>query len=228
MSAIVIGKWSFQSKKAARLYCRELLHRHPLGARISVGTEREFLEALLDRHLESKAKKGPGVAGFRVSSAAYGTRCFSVERIDGTHTDFSFQACLDRKRKSPRQEVSQACREAVTEQVRRFRDQAFANSPGREIKCPLSGLMVSREDAHVDHCPPQTFERLVDSWLDADRLTPPGYFMLTEPCDGQYVPRLFYEDMEASWRAFHEKHAVLRVVHKTANLKQGRSLEARR
>ena len=44
-------------------------------------------------HPEAAEKIGPGIESFSVRTADYGTRCFWVNRVDGTTEKFSFRAC---------------------------------------------------------------------------------------------------------------------------------------
>nr|WP_247880697.1 DCL family protein [Brucella intermedia] len=47
----------------------------------------------LQRHPESATKIGSGIQSFQVRVADFGTRCFWVNRVDGTSEKFSFNAC---------------------------------------------------------------------------------------------------------------------------------------
>jgi hypothetical protein len=51
------------------------------------------LTHLMHMHPEAAEKIGPGIESFSVRTADYGTRCFWVNRVDGTTEKFSFRAC---------------------------------------------------------------------------------------------------------------------------------------
>jgi hypothetical protein len=52
------------------------------------------LKAALALHPEAQAKIGCGISHFSVRSADFGTKCFWVNRTDGTTEKFSFRSCI--------------------------------------------------------------------------------------------------------------------------------------
>lgn len=89
---VKIGSLHFDRKGDADAYFRAMLYKYELGDKVSSEDDKILTELLLS-HPESTDKFGPGIKSFSVRSADFGTRCFWVNRIDGTTEKFSFRAC---------------------------------------------------------------------------------------------------------------------------------------
>jgi hypothetical protein len=170
-------------------------------------------------HPDYGTKVGAGVQGFEVQrDKEWGTtRHFVIVRTDGTRTDFSYQKCL--MPASRLKLFKQACRHVIADQILHFRDQELANLDGGWLVCPVLGVRVGRDQIHVDHAPPWTFDRLVTDFantrgVDVDAVILTG-FQDNEIRKGFEDPRLNDE-----WRLFHKSNARLRLVSKRANLSE--------
>jgi hypothetical protein len=89
---VKIGSLSFSKKGQANDYLRDMLYKYDLGDTVT-DADAEILTHLLHMHPEAAEKIGPGIKSFSIRTADYGTRCFWVNRIDGTTERFSFRAC---------------------------------------------------------------------------------------------------------------------------------------
>ncbi|WP_245739652.1 DCL family protein [Thioclava dalianensis] len=69
-----------------------MLYKYELGDKVT-SKDAEILTHLMHMHPEATEKIGPGIESFSVRTADYGTRCFWVNRVDGTTEKFSFRAC---------------------------------------------------------------------------------------------------------------------------------------
>lgn len=96
-----VGDLTFPSKGDATAFFQKMLHRYDLGDKVSA-KDAAVLSHLLAAHPEASTKIGSGIASFSVRSADFNTRCFWVNRIDGSTEKFSFRACY-----SPRASVRQ-------------------------------------------------------------------------------------------------------------------------
>jgi hypothetical protein len=90
---ITIGSLYFPKKGDAAAYLRAILHRYDIGDKVSA-TDQEVLRAALALHPEATAKIGCGITYFSVRSADFGTKCFWLNRQDGTTEKFSYKACI--------------------------------------------------------------------------------------------------------------------------------------
>lgn len=157
-----IGAHTFSGKDKIREHARRILDRHEPESPIS-GPAAAFLKELLARHPNYGRKVGVGVREIFVrinwKAEGYENRCFWIRREDGTETDFSYTECIwptDHRKK-----FLIACRNAIREQVREFRDGERARL-GKIATCPVTGREFAVDEAHVDHVHPNTFESLVD------------------------------------------------------------------
>ena len=70
-----------------------MLHKYDVGDKVSAA-DAEVLRAALARHPDADAKVGCGTANFSVRSADFGSKCFSVNRTDGSTEKFSYRSCI--------------------------------------------------------------------------------------------------------------------------------------
>jgi hypothetical protein len=91
--SITIGSLHFPKKGDAAAYLQAILHRYDVGDKVSTADE-EVLRAALALHPEANSKIGCGITYFSVRSADFGTKCFWLNRKDGTTEKFSFKACI--------------------------------------------------------------------------------------------------------------------------------------
>lgn len=89
---IVIGGEVFTTQAEARERFRGILYKYRLGETIDAA-DAQFMTSALQRHPEAATKIGSGIQSFQVRAADFGTRCFWVDRVDGTSEKFSFNAC---------------------------------------------------------------------------------------------------------------------------------------
>jgi hypothetical protein len=173
-----------------------------------------FLTDLFERHQDALQKIGMGIATVRVRLAMpYKTRCFEIERVDGSRTDISYLECL--KPSTAKQWFPAACRTAVADQIQEHKDAAFGAADS--IPCAITGEMVTRETCHVDHAPPWAFTEIVAAFIRANWHIDINKVAYT---DGDNVVESSFAEPKtaAEFAQFHKERAVLRVVSKRANL----------
>jgi hypothetical protein len=83
----------FAKKGDATSYLRAMLQRYDFGDRVNAADE-QVLRAALALHPEAEAKIGCGITHFSVRSADFGTKCFWLNRTDGTTEKFSYKTCV--------------------------------------------------------------------------------------------------------------------------------------
>jgi hypothetical protein len=220
---IEVGPLSFSTKRAAIEHFRLMLHRYDLSERVS---EQDAIELrwLLDRHHERERKVGCGIDYFVVRrNPEYPTqRGFFIVRLDDSETDFSYLKCIDGGAPDPMSEAKQAMRAEVRDDIRQAKQKYFnehADEHG-QVKCPLSGKLITIEEADADHAPPRTFDTLALAFLEARSIKADVTFV-TPSADNQYAPKMADRELGAAWRAYHHKLAAIRVVARGENLARG-------
>ncbi len=90
---ITLGSYHFGMKGDAAEFLKAMLHKYDIGDKVSAH-DAEVLHAALALHPDAAAKVGSGVTHFSVRSADFGSKCFWVNRMDGTSEKFSYKACI--------------------------------------------------------------------------------------------------------------------------------------
>lgn len=226
---IEIGARRFSTQSSALGHYKALLHRYKDGARIESAGDHADLVALLDRYdpiLEAVGEppKGDGQIGHFERRLNTGTGWsspgFWVVREDGTDTDFSYIDAVKGKPKGRSQDFYNACRHAVALDLIKAKKQAFArygDDQGR-VECELTGMMVTIDQAHLDHAWPQ-FSHLVSGFRAArgwSREIPDG--IVSVPSDRQTSSKFIDDPISDAFRSFHHDQAELRILSRTANL----------
>jgi hypothetical protein len=151
---IIIGGLTFQSKKKAKDFYRDLRDKYDIGEK-TTDEDTRYLIDLINIHSEAEQKKGCGISHFSVGfDEHYGkTKHFVIHRVDGSSTDVSFIQAIDGK--NERRDRLVALRIAVDDQILDFRTECFSKQS--ELICPLRGIPITQEKYHIDHTPPNTF-----------------------------------------------------------------------
>lgn len=90
---ITLGTMKFAKRKDAVKYLTEMLHSYDVGDRVN-DNDAIILRAALEHHPDAATKIGCGITHFSVRTADYGTKCFWVNRPDGTTEKFSITASI--------------------------------------------------------------------------------------------------------------------------------------
>ncbi len=211
---------SFSKTGDAHAFFSAMLNRYQVGERVSDDDALD-LAAVLERHPEYQQKIGSGLDHFEIMMTEHGTQCFRIARIDGTGTDFSTRYGVTGRPPSRKQEVSQAFRRAVRFDLYKARDAFFkehANAAG-QITCAVTNEWIGRDEAHMDHRPPMTFEMIVITFL-AHRGLSLDAVPITTGQDEQVSAELTDVDLSEAFRQYHAQVAYLDLVKRTVNLSQ--------
>jgi hypothetical protein len=90
---VTIGHHHFSKKGDAAAFLQAILHKYDVGDKVSA-LDAEVLHAALALHPDAAAKVGAGITHFSVRSADFGSKCFWVNRVDGSTERFSYKACI--------------------------------------------------------------------------------------------------------------------------------------
>lgn len=91
--SVSYGDLHFETQTAARAHLKAMLNRYDPGDRISAA-DGVVLTAALALHPEAHDKIGAGIKNFSVRTADFATKCFWVNRMDGSTVRFSYTACV--------------------------------------------------------------------------------------------------------------------------------------
>jgi hypothetical protein len=217
MPELVIGAERFASKADAERRIRVILDRYARTAGMEPlrGADLQFVQALIAMHPRAADIIDCGVDRIVVQRIPFQEhlRRFVAIRRDGSWRDFSWRKCL-----SPRAQLAQVravCRRIVRPQIEAFRRRFWSEHPHGAV-CPVLGIPMTPETAHVDHAPPP-FEALVDRWLACERIDADEIEFVYRRDYGEHT--LFADPgLEQSWADYHRINARLRMVSARANL----------
>lgn len=217
---VEIATRNFDNQSKALKFFREMLGRYKVGDRVS-DVDSLDLSALLERHAEYSQKVGQGLDHFEVMRTEQGTNCFRIVRIDGSGTDFSFKHCITQRPPSRKQEVSAAFRRVVRFDLYAARDKFFSDNRGGDgkVSCGVTGERITRDEAHMDHRPPMTFEVIVTTFLEARGMSL-DQVPITSGQDEQVSPEITDESLAEGFRGYHARVAKLDIVKGAINLAQ--------
>lgn len=203
---------TFETKKQLEEHVRGTLYAGDPGSALSADDSALVL-ALLQRHPDAVEIIGVGVASIKRSGGWHATRgvqSFVAVRTDGTSTSFSFTHCIYPP--SERTRIASACRQAVFDDVGDFKRAAFDGN--ETLICPVSGVEITLADSHVDHDREvASFDALVTGFLASEASAP----VIAGYRDNEPFTRFADPAVAERFRAYHNRHASLRVISARAN-----------
>ena len=220
---IIIGSKEFKFQKDALAFFKDMLNSHKTNETIE-GEAHYLLIALLARHPEAIQKIGVGVIRFYKFPTEMGTKCFWLERSDGTKTDFSYIAAVKSKRKTLFQAFSEACRSAVREDLIEAKKSFFRENcdENGKVECEVTGKKIAIYESHLDHKSPHTFQVLVTLFIGAKEIEITEA-MFSWPQDAQFTTEFLDLNIKENFKSYHDKNADLRIITAGKNLSLGGS-----
>ena len=211
-----IGDEEFATKGAITERCRQIMR----ASGHSVADEDvAFLLQLFQHHEQWAEKSKGGVEGVIVYQTPHGTPCFHLVCGDGRTEDISFPhaiKCVPTNKSASRLPQSlldfkAAARETIKAQTRAFRDRELP----RAGACPITGVILTATNAHVDHVAPLTFDRLLLDFTVENNVDPS---LVHVGSRGGTVAFFTDEALAETWADFHQQRAELRMISQRGNL----------
>ena len=214
--AYAIGDEVFATKDEIKKRCQQIMQK---SAHEVDDEDTAFLLQLFKHHDEWAEKSSSGVEGVRVYLTPQGTPCFHLLLTDGGNIDISFRhaiKCIPSIRSASRMpqglvDFKAAARETIKPQTRAFRDQALSLTQ----MCPITGVPLTTDNAHVDHIAPRTFDQLLHDFVLKHDINPN---IVKVGSQGGTVPFFVDISLANSWSTYHKRHAKLRLISQAANL----------
>lgn len=186
------------TKKDIIAECKRILHKTEMNAYV---TPEEFAFLISEFKKASYWKEkteGYEIIGIVKHPCSYGTPCFWLERSNNTFVDFSYTKMGGR---SKLQEISEALREAISDEIRFFREtfQPF-KWEDRIIQTP--------KEAHIHHYDLE-FGELIKLWVENHGGIDVIYPKLTRTKTGDTFIYLNDEKLVEDFKQFHDANTHL-------------------
>lgn len=174
--AFSIGDKMFQTKAEFKEFVKIILRKYEINNAINV-EDLQFISELLKRHPEYDAKIGSGIKAIVVKTDGNwgNTKCFHIQRTDGTETDFSYITCIDNDRsREPIKMFKQSARSAVRDQIVSYLSNYISRNKdiNDNVMCQKSQTKINKEQATVDHIPPMTFDKIITDFISIKKIDP--------------------------------------------------------
>lgn len=218
-----IGGEAFVSKDKIKVRCREIRDEVPDGDPVAGSAKVSFLLDLFSTwHDEWDEKSAGGFVGFTtmtVRANGKETRCFAIRTADGDLIDISFTHAV-RLIETARTValVPQAlrdCRNAARVEIARQTMNYRATELSAGTRCSVTGQQLTASNCAVDH-QGQGFDELLFAFCRLRSINPLRVQVgSVNGVQARFVDRALAQD----WRSYHQQHAQLRLVEKTANLR---------
>lgn len=191
--------------------CRHILYKYNVGDTITDINDGYFLLSIFKNHSEWETKKGVGISTISVINNFFKTRCFQLNRIDGTSTDISFTHSISNVSKIS--EIKKACRTAIRDEIVKFRN---ANVEFGKTTCAFTNEILTSENTHIDHYD-LSFDEMFNIWSSTQNL---DYLhsKINETEDNSFTTYFTDSSIINDFVKFHNENCKLRAVSKTANL----------
>lgn len=224
-SKITLSGFPFASQKAAEDFVRNRLSKYSPEGAVTDPEDHALLLELVDRHPESDEKRGVGIAQFLIERNVSKPKTKAGEwvvqvriiRFDGSDIDLSWKTCVRGFAASTRQNLLDAMRSAIQEDIDQFKKEQFKANPVCKI---CKGVLPDDfQEIHVDH--EVMFIVLAEVFL-ATRTDRPATF---DDCPTTNAAMFSSKDQAfaASWRQHHNQHATLRLTHSSCNMSRPRT-----
>lgn len=201
----------FKTKGEIESKIRAIVASYPDGSFLSED-DTDFMVSVFKNHPEWLDKLGVGINRVRVDRARIAsrigiTRCFYIHRLDGSHDDISWHACL--RPPTKKQDFAQAARHEIESQRADFKATVQYGT-----ECDVCTNQLVKGLTHIDHAPPNTFRALIDGFIEAYQIDVDNF----QTVDAHTLTLFKDRKVAQSWQQWHMDRAELRAVCRKCNL----------
>ena len=146
---------------------------------------------------------------------AYKSKTFCAHFRDGSREYFGVSAIIATPEQRAIRSFRNAARTETLNHTRNFSRSTFTGGV-TTVECAITGELIGRDDATVDHYP-VGFQTLLDDWLKLNNLD----WREIEIKKHRNLYLFASRKLAISWQDHHRQNAQLRITQSTANHKQG-------
>ena len=188
--------------------CKQILSHHNIGD-ILQGDELSFMSSLLKNHYKYGQEK---IKQIKIGVNEFNKRLKEFRFINKSNKEisFSYGKCITHT-SIDKNNIIRAFREAILPQIKEFKEKIFNQG---KVHCAMTGVELTWEDCHIDH--QNKFRHILKEFLDKEGLKYKDIQIINKP---NSLPKIKDEELKKKWIEYHRRHAILRPLHKSVNLR---------
>tara|TARA_R110000803_G_scaffold162035_1_gene225652 strand:- start:3 stop:656 length:654 start_codon:yes stop_codon:yes gene_type:complete len=207
-----IGEHSFNTKKDAYTYTKALLIKNE-NNNIKKGDDIfEYLMEMIYIHPESSEKIGDGISSFDIIRDCYRNIALKINQHTLKDISVSWTTICSFKPRTKQSLLNDAFRNAINYQILEFRNNKLKNNKILECELCKSTFIIN-----IDHI--IQFKQLTIEFLALTNLKTPTEYDRS-PFNKGCIFKLQDIEFKTEWDNYHKKHATLRPLCRTCNLKR--------
>lgn len=210
---VLIQGHEFKTQNSLKDYAAAIKAKYSIGECIT-GNDREFILEML-KHSDVFYSKAPSDnPAIALGRAKRNTICwYLIDKVSGEKSQIStghaikcaFNCSDDIK--NIMHDFKEAARETINNQVAKFKRERVT-SDNRYISA-ISGNLLTSNEVHVDHGPPNLFDNLLFQFVTLENINP----LKVGIDEGSGGRRTFVkQELKDKWSAYHQANADLRIV----------------
>lgn len=210
---VTINGKAFKTQKSLKEYADSIKRKYTIGEAVS-SDDKQFMLALLRQSDQFNIKSPSDNPELAVGKALGGTVCwYLINEATGEKAGISTPHAIkcafggSASIKDLVYEFKQAARETVISQINKFkRDQVTSDD---KYVSTISGNLLTSNDVHVDHGPPNLFDNILFQFVTKENINPLKVGLV----EGNGGRRTFVkQQLKEDWSAYHQANADLRIV----------------
>ena len=170
-------------------------------------------DIFLDHRWYSQKTQGQPCWFYVDTEKKYKTRCFYIEREDGSTTDFSFYECIY-PTKGYRSDFIKAARSAISEDIIIEKKRFLTTN----TTCNICKKPISLEKSHLDHYPFK-FKTILNNFIKINNIKDFKKLTELENWDNISGVQIVDRRIKDDWIHYHENHSTFRILCPECNLK---------
>lgn len=205
-----IGEQSFNTKKDAQTYTRDLLTKN-VGRNIKEGDDIfDYLMEMIYIHPDADEKIGDGIESFDIIRDSYRNIAFVINQYTLKSIPVSWITICTFKPRTKQSLLNDAFRNAIRYQIKEFKNNKIKIN--KIYKCELC---ESSYKMHTDHL--IQFKQLTIEFLALTTNKTPTEYDRDDFNKGCIFKAVDYDFMN-EWIQYHQQHAILRPLCRDCNL----------
>lgn len=220
MAKVTIGEFEFNTKKEAKELYKDILNNSDLDEPLKDEAFNYVMALLLNHPNVNTKMANQKVKSLIVAQGKYTfNRCFHLVRQDDSIENFSIDKCINGEYSGFRK-FSIAARQVVEDELLQYKIKYFEakGNENNKVKCTISGELISKDEAHVDHREPFTFSAIVHFFIQSKNIDLDKIKYCSE---NQYGNTFEDTNLIDEFRIWHKQNAILRIVSKSKNMSKG-------